>query len=650
MNNSTHPLAPWLKGGLIRPRHAAGATLLLETAYGQSAASRPPEEWLLLAILLKTPDDEHTCLDLREMLRYEPDAANDDEWDPLPFNDFESWHGVASRLPELVASATIVGDGVSDRPLVLDSPRLYIARMYGDEKIVAIELNKLQSRNRLHVLFGGPGSGKTWKTAGDLVERVSRTNGDATPKIELAAPTGKAAQRMSEVLEETMEKMKSLRDDEWEGRKPISAAQIDKAKERLKTVQSKTIHKLLKFNPSADNRYQMSRERPLDCTLLIVDESSMLSLDLLVHVLMALPDGAELWLVGDPDQLASVGAGTVFADIRSAVRADRLTGTELPGNRRASNPRTRDLIATVKQVSDDPGEEKVREHLSEHTNRFFDILRGTSQGCEYCVHFPAAHGVKPSPSMQLCAETGKHAATCLRGDWQFNSECLWTNELDGRRVSAIDWIDPKSQDGLERINELLTEIIDVAKQRVSLAQARDSALLLRAELDVPTALPDVQVLCVHRRGPLGVQGINSRVRAALGGSAQEHWFLGRPVMITRNDWRTGLFNGDTGVVADLAGERVLVLSEPVKREPVPVARIADHELNFAMTVHKSQGSEYDHAVILLPAVPSRICTREMLYTAISRTKRRLTIVGAEEVIRHMLATPVSRASGLGDRL
>jgi exodeoxyribonuclease V alpha subunit len=152
-----------------------------------------------------------------------------------------------------------------------------------------------------------------------------------------------------------------------------------------------------------------------------------------------------------------------------------------------------------------------------------------------------------------------------------------------------------------------------------------------------------------------VQSINQRIRHSLREKAQQQWFVGRPLLVTRNDSRTELYNSDTGVIANIDGQLVLVLSDapdlkkPLDLKLVEVSRVIDHALNYAMTVHKSQGSEYRLVIVMFPHKPSRICTREMLYTAISRVRERLTIVGSEDVIRHMLETPIRRATGLPER-
>jgi exodeoxyribonuclease V alpha subunit len=217
--------------------------------------------------------------------------------------------------------------------------------------------------------------------------------------------------------------------------------------------------------------------------------------------------------------------------------------------------------------------------------------------------------------------------------------------LDGAH-GALKWVDPDvNRDEVE-------DILNATVRRARGVAAAASGDLAEEETATWFAQKDndVQLLCVHRAGRLGVAGINQRVRAALGTRAAELWYPGRPVMVTRNDRRTNLFNGDTGtVVRRPDGSKVVVLSETIGREPVPVARIEHHELAYAMTVHKSQGSEFGEVVAIMPTEPSGLCTREMLYTAISRTKDRLTLVASRAVLDHMLRTPISRATGLADR-
>jgi len=586
MSKSQDLLEPWVKPGFLNARHVAGAKVLMDLAFGDKSSTREVAEWLIVTLLLKTPEDEHTCLNLAEMNAYQPNSDEDNEWAPLPFVELAKWRKVILGMPELVA--VVDGKQKIERPLVLAGDRLYLARMYGDEVYVADTLKALNKAGRLNVLFGGPGSGKTTKTAEALVELL----GDKPHgfKVELAAPTGKAAKRMSQVIQDRVEKMKGSK---------ISDAEIANAVTILKPVKSKTIHKLLKFNPVADDRYRMNESSPLDCDLLVIDESSMLSLDMLVHVLLALPQRAKLWLVGDPDQLASVGAGTVFSDIRSVAKAAKLKHEQLAGNNRAQDPATKQLIEFVQAMSSERKPTKAT--IKSGVDDFFDVLKKNLQ------------------------------------------------------PGVLEWISLDEADSSSRVNSLLNEVAGVALERNQIAGRANAQSALGTEFANPRSILNQQVLCVHHRGKLGVQSINQRIRQSLGGRAQQQWFVGRPVLITRNDSRTELYNGDTGVIAVVNGERVLALSDapdlekPLELKLIEVSRVTDHALNYAMTVHKSQGSEYRHVIVMFPQKPSRICTREMLYTAISRVRDRLTIVGSEGVIRHMLETPIRRASGLAER-
>jgi len=586
MSKSLDLLEPWVKPGFLNARHVAGAKVLMDLAFGDKSSSREVAEWLIVALLLKTPEDEHTCLNLAEMDAYQPNSDEDNEWAPLPFVELAKWRKVVLGLPELVAAV----DGKHDieRPLVLAGNRLYLARMYGDEVYVADTLKALNKADRLTVLFGGPGSGKTTKTAEALVKLL----GDKPHgfKVELAAPTGKAAKRMSQVIQKRVKEMKGS---------TISDAAITNAVQILKPVKSKTIHKLLKFNPVADSRYRMNESNQLDCDLLVIDESSMLSLDMLVHVLLALPQRAKLWLVGDPDQLASVGAGTVFSDVRSVAKTAKLKHEQLLGNNRAQDPATKQLIEIVQAMSSERKPTKAT--IKSGVDDFFDVLR------------------------------------------------------KNRQPRVLEWIELDDPNSSTQVNALLGEVADVALERNQIAGRANAQNALGKEFANPHSLLNQQVLCVHHRGKLGVQSINQRIRQSLGARAQQQWFVGRPVLITRNDSRTEIYNGDTGVIAVVDGERVLALSDapdlekPLELKLIEVSRVTDHALNYAMTVHKSQGSEYRHVIVIFPQKPSRICTREMLYTAISRVRERLTIVGSEDVIRHMLETPIRRATGLAER-
>jgi len=361
----------------------------------------------------------------------------------------------------------------------------------------------------------------------------------------------------------------------------------ERAEVILASTDSVTVHRLLGYSRQREHgRYRFDESRRLPHDLVIVDECSMLSLEMLTNLLRAVRDDARLWIVGDPDQLASVGAGTVLADVRSAAATSGALGprvTVLGDLHRFKDATVRGLVEAVRDAASSDGT-----GVDVSIERFFALL---SSGSE-----------------------------------------------------SLTWVDPVADPAA--VERIVAGRIADAREVARLASAEDAEAALAARLSAPRT----QVLCVHRAGRLGVSGLNQRIRSALGAAANGLWYAGRPVMVTRNDPRTGVFNGDTGVVARRAdGSSVVVLSDPIGRPPVPVSRIDHHELAYAMTVHKSQGSEFSNVVAIMPTGPSGLCTREMLYTAISRTVEHLTLVATREVLEHMLRTPISRATGLADR-
>ncbi|MEY4365437.1 MAG: hypothetical protein RLZZ305_781 [Actinomycetota bacterium] len=211
---------------------------------------------------------------------------------------------------------------------------------------------------------------------------------------------------------------------------------------------------------------------------------------------------------------------------------------------------------------------------------------------------------------------------------------------DGR----FTWVDPVA-DG-PALQEVARAVVEHARHLCELAAGattQEQYLALLAERD------RLQVVCAHRRGNLGVSGWNAAVERQLGALARGQWYPGRPVMVTRNDYFSGLSNGDIGVVCrDASGSPVVVFGDPEGVTVLPVARVPQVETVHALTIHKSQGSEFGHTIVVLPRRPSRILTRELLYTGITRAKPDLTLVATEDVLRSAVETNVQRATGLAD--
>lgn len=301
----------------------------------------------------------------------------------------------------------------------------------------------------------------------------------------------------------------------------------------------------------------------------------MLSSSLMHHLLAAVHPDAEIHLVGDPDQLASVDAGTVLGDIAACDGAAH-EATRLHGRIKR--------LTTI--------------HRAE-AKSIIDLSRAIRDG-------------DAKAAFEILGAGGDH----------------------------VVWIDP---DDTAAVEGVLDEVTTHARGLRSAALKGDPVAVLEAR-------GLLQVLCGHREGPMGVSGWNARIEKRLGIRSADSWYSGRPVMVTRNNAALGLSNGDVGVVVPRDGRREAVFGTPSQQVLVPVSRLEDIETVHALTIHKSQGSEYGHAVVVLPEKASRIVTRELLYTGVTRAMRRVTIVGAREVLTTAIETPIRRATGLAGRL
>ena len=552
-----HELQVYRKFGVIGREDIAAATVLV------SIANRDREEqpsllaWVGFCLALRTVRDGHTCVDFDNIREWaggiEIGAANVPDWPLQP----DIW------IDSLQAVKSLVGGLEDRRPFIIDGQRLYLARALAEEQDIASVLIR-DSCRQVHVLLGGPGTGKTTKIAQDLVERFSSLSAkESWPRLGLAAPTGKAASRMTDVLRHRCLELGA-------SSSVIAAVTAEPAR---------TVHKLLDYNPSRVQpfRYHAGNRLPYD--MVIVDEASMLSSSLMYHLLTALANDAEVILVGDPDQLASVDAGTVLGDI-AGFRSERYKKHPLH-NKIAE-------LTTVHRAKDAPGIKALSESI-----RAGDVSR-----------------------TRAVLEAG-HA--------------------------DVQWIEPTNGPAVEG---LVAEIVDHAKCLQSVAKNRDldNTLAIQQEL---------QVLCAHREGFSGVTQWNARVEAKLGITQAMPWYIGQPIMITRNCRSLALFNGDVGVIvasSSMNNHFEAIFGQPGQTVRVPVSRLEDVATVHALTIHKSQGSEYQHAVVVLPEHFSRIVTRELVYTAVTRAIKKVTLVCPRNVLEAAVKKPIRRATGLAERM
>jgi len=411
------------------------------------------------------------------------------------------------------------------------------------------------------VLGGGPGTGKT-TTVARLLAAVHALS-DGTPRVALAAPTGKAAARLTEAV--------------------VGAARTgaftEAEREFLRSTEASTVHRLLGIRPgSVRSRFDAEHRLPHD--VVIVDEASMVGLGVMARLLAALRPGARLVLVGDPQQLASVEVGAVLADLVAPADSAPHGVARLSRTHRFA---AGGGIAAIAQAVRDGAAERVVE-----------LLRAGGPDVEF-LEVPDAELVS-GPALET-----------VRADVLV-------------RTGAV----------------------------VEAARAGDAPAAL-------AALDSHRILCAHRRGIRGVSHWTSLTHRwseeELGVVARaDGRYVGLPVIVTANDPAVGVFNGDTGVVLERDGILVAAIARAAGPALVPLARLAAFEPVHAMTVHRSQGSQFETVTVLAAPERSPLATREMFYTALTRAKARVRVVGSAEAVAAAVNRPLARATGLADRL
>lgn len=449
----------------------------------------------------------------------------------------------------------------------------------------------LCAAHRLTVISGGPGTGKTTAVI-KIISFLQKLAGDRLSKLLLAAPTGKAAARLQEALG---------------GNDSLSSGSgLD-----LETPAT-TVHRLL-GSKRLQASLSYSSNFPLSCDLLILDEASMLDLPLTAKLLCALPDSASLVLLGDPNQLGSIEAGSVFGDLHASLDD-------------AFNPEVYELMSHYLE------EEDLKRILVRSGPAIQDCLIELKDN----YRFPQASSIGML-SRAVAAGDAVTAAALLKSP---PADDLGWEELP-----------PPG-----RISRRL-ESYYLPRLRAYFAAIKKGT----PHQEVFGLFADCAVLCALRQGPYGAVAFNQLIEAILRNerisSGQGPFYPGRPVMITRNDYSLGLFNGDTGILLPDAANRDEPLSvffpaadHPEGMRRVPLNILPPNETIYAMTIHKAQGSEYDHVLLVLPDTDSPILTRELIYTAITRGRRSVSIWGNEDTLRRAIARRINRSSGLREAL
>ncbi|WP_328663633.1 exodeoxyribonuclease V subunit alpha [Nocardia salmonicida] len=441
------------------------------------------------------------------------------------------------------------------------------------------------------VVAGGPGTGKTHTIARILA--LLTAHRDASPKlpalrIALAAPTGKAAARLQEAVRE-------------------QAAALG-----LPELTASTLHRLLGWQRGRTTRFRHHEHNRLPYDVVVVDETSMVSLTMMSHLFSALRPDTRLVLVGDPDQLASVDAGAVLADLvagpvsgapNQALR-EVLGEVELP-----------EVVDPSSSAASVPGAQAPS--LTDLEQRRLQggivrLTRGRRFGGRIADLAVAVRAGDADTALAILRAGGDDVSLCAPDDT--------------RAVRA--------------------DVTTAALAVTAAAEAGDASGAL-------TALESHRLLCAHRQGPFGVERWDRMAAewAAAGGAGPEGpqsvWYPGQPLLVTANDHEARIYNGDTGVIIRRPDGSLRAAlqrgSEPYLVHPTQFPAVVTV---FAMTIHRSQGSQYDTVSVVLPEPESTLLTRELLYTAITRARTHVRIIGAEDSIRAAIGRRVLRASGL----
>ena len=444
-------------------------------------------------------------------------------------------------------------------PPVVDARRLetLAATFFGEQYVEQRAAALAAARQWTTVLTGGPGTGKTTAVAG-LLALLADQSGRPL-RIALTAPTGKASARLQEAV-----------------RTALAGPAFEGHRESVGQPVAQTLHRLLGWRRGSRNRFRHDRRNRLPHDVIVVDETSMVSLTMMARLVEAVRSDCRLVFVGDPDQLASVEAGAVLADLVDGL------------SRRGEGVVT--ALATSHRFGPEIGglAEAVRDG---DAGRVLDLLA-----------------------------TGDH-------------------------VELLDASDPAV------LTALRERLVRHALRLREAATSGDAA----GAIDV---LDQHRLLCAHRDGPWGVGHWNRLVERSLGehtglpigGGWGQEWYAGRPLLLTSNDYGLVLFNGDTGVVVATGDGVRAAIAMPDGHRDLATSRLTDVETMHAMTVHKSQGSQAEEVTVLLPPDDSRLLTRELLYTAVTRAERKVTVVATPDAVRLAVRRPAQRASGLAGRL
>jgi len=593
----------------------------------------PPQRWEVLvgaALASRAVSQGQVCVDLQQITR---EGLRDPEHHPMADVSLPAYTAWAQALRQ----SRLVSSGEILTPLVLDAAhRLYLHQYFRYQQRLAFNLQARVGRvvplpdmawlrdalarlfpqrdrdpdwqqlaavmavaRRFCVITGGPGTGKTTTVATilTLLQEQAQLTQQPFLHILLLAPTGKAAARLAESIQQ----------------QTVGLDTADGIKQALPETAS-TIHRALGYLPQSPTTFRHHAANPLAADVVVVDETSMVDVALMTKLVEAVPAEARLIFLGDTDQLASIEAGALLGDLchterppgyspAFAHRLTQVTGATLPVDRTRQSSGIWDCII--------------------HLTQSYRFREGSGIG---------------ALARAINAGQADTSLAYLRGEQ--TAHPMEPPYDDIALVTLHHSQEPAA---------VLGQAIDTAFG--DYARVREPEVMLEQ-------LKRFRILCAHRQGRYGVEQLNMLVEARLQAAGlldpRTVWYAGRPILITHNDYQLHLFNGDVGVITSTPATqgqlRAFFMGPGGSLRSLVPTRLPPHETVFAMTVHKSQGSEFDRVALLLPADIAPLLTRELLYTGVTRARTHVTLYSTEAVLREAVCRRVQRASGLRDAL
>ncbi len=610
MSNMINRLSNLREKGIIRDIDVELCRLLKEQHHGIS-------EHILLAACLVSHlyGRGDVCLPLQQYASTELFTESGQESN-ITAPDLDSWINALKSSP-------IVGQPGDFKPLILDDAnRLYFHKLWQYENQLAEQLIKRSQKETEYIdtellkdgldrLFGGSFENPDWQriaAATAVKKKLSViSGGPGTGK------TSTVVRILALLLEQSSKQEESLN--------IALAAPTGKAAARLKDSilsakdeleisddirtaipdEAMTLHQLLGARRHT-SVFKHNEENPVPYDLVIVDEASMVDQALMSKLMNALLNNTQVILLGDKDQLASVEAGSVLGDICDID----------------TNKISHKFADWLKELSLDIPQKNIAANSKPLTDNITLLTKS--------YRFDKDSGIA-----QL-------AACVNRGASSIAMDVLASNDYEGATLTSIS-----DRDELNTVLEReLTEYFPKIIESDSPEQALDH-------------FGDFQILAAHRRGPWGIEYLNQLVEQLLQRQGlipkYDRWYVGKPVIVNVNDYTLGLHNGDTGIcLRDENGDLKVYFRHEDSVRAIAPGRLPDHNMAYALTVHKSQGSEFDRVLLILPNHRSKVLSRELIYTAITRARTAISIAGGQSVLEYAIKTKLRRSSGLRDHL